>query len=40
MRRLPRPKLDPVPLPTKNIENNPMQSNGPVAGMCDAGEDI
>jgi hypothetical protein len=34
------PKLDPVPLPNKNIENNPMQSSRPVAGMCDASDDI
>jgi hypothetical protein len=23
-------------LPNKNIENNPMHSKGPFAGMCDA----
>jgi hypothetical protein len=29
-------ELDPVSLPTKNIENNPMQSSRVVAGICDA----
>ena len=38
--RLCRSKADPVPLPTKNIENNPMHSNRPVAGMCDASDTI
>jgi hypothetical protein len=27
-------------LPTKNIENNPMQSSRPVAGMCGASDTI
>jgi hypothetical protein len=26
--------------PNQNIENNPVQSNRPVAGMCDAGDTI
>jgi hypothetical protein len=30
----------PAPLPIKNIENNPMQSSRPVAGMRDAGDTI
>jgi hypothetical protein len=33
-------KLDLVSLPTKNIENNPMQSSRVAAGMCDASEHI
>jgi hypothetical protein len=34
------PEQDPVPLPTKNIENNPMQSSRPVVGMRDASDTI
>ena len=35
MKPLPLQSQDPVPLPTKNIENNPMHSSQAVAGMSD-----
>jgi hypothetical protein len=40
MKLVPRQSSTRFSLPTKNIENNPMQSSGPVAGMCDASDDI
>jgi hypothetical protein len=38
MTRLPRENSTRFSPPNKNIENNPMQSNRPVAGMGDAGD--
>jgi hypothetical protein len=38
MERLPRQSSTQFWLPNKNIENNPMQSNRPVAVMCDASD--
>jgi hypothetical protein len=40
MKLLPLQSPTRFPLPTKNIENNPMQSSNPVAGMRDASDSI
>jgi hypothetical protein len=38
--KLCRAKAGPGPAPNQNIENNPMQSNRPLAGMGDASDAI
>jgi hypothetical protein len=40
MTLLPRQSSTPILVPNQNIENNPMQSNRPLAGMGDASDAI